>query len=84
MPVRHSAVMLINCFLADDSNLALRPRTVTVDVLLCGTVSASHYHRAMCRWQCAVEPWNYQVKLQLEALYTKLTTQEGLEDPTTR
>lgn len=28
--------------------------------------------------------WADQVKLQLEALYTKLTTQEGLEDPTTR
>jgi hypothetical protein len=37
----------------------------SLDTLACATLSCRHYNRTVCRWDCALEPWSFQLKSQL-------------------
>jgi hypothetical protein len=37
----------------------------SLDTLACATLSCRHYNRTVCRWDCALEPWSFQLKTQV-------------------
>jgi hypothetical protein len=46
-----------------------RAASAQLDLLVCPTLSVRHYNREAFRWQSAVEPWSFQLKVCVDIVF---------------